>query len=272
MTTSGLSVRIWNDAGIARRDSDGYVNATAMCQANGKEWKNYFQTDRAKAYIAALSESLGIPADQLVITTTTGPNEFRGTWIHPRIAVDLARVLGPAFAVWMDGWFLEAHQLASQPLQRPLDQYATRQDLQQVADMAQLACDTTLRLSAIIERTGCDMQGWQASTPWPVFPATPAKLGRRSRPRLSWPCSNEDLARATTRLLVNANRYGVHAVGVRHVQQWCLFGRRRIYLHEAREFLREAASRYRLGCIRPGQRGSTIYLHLHSCCAVTTGR
>lgn len=259
MTTAGLSVRVWNDTPIRRREGDLYVNATAMCQANGRRWVKYRESDRCKAYLDALAKTSEIRTFDL-IQSQSGRNG--GTWIHPTLAIDLARWISPEFAVWMDGWFLEAHQLASQPLQRPLDQYATRQDLQQVAAIAQLACDTTLRLSAIIERTGCDMQGWQASTPWPVFPPTSAKLGRRSRPRLSWPCSNEDLARATTRLLVNANRYGVHAVGVRHVQQWCLFGRRRIYLHEAREFLREAASRYRLGCIRPGQRGSTIYLHL----------
>jgi hypothetical protein len=28
---------------IAQRASDGYVNATAMCQANGKEFSNYFK-------------------------------------------------------------------------------------------------------------------------------------------------------------------------------------------------------------------------------------
>lgn len=30
-----------------------------------------------------------------------------GTWIHPQIAVDLARWISAPFAVWMDGWFLE---------------------------------------------------------------------------------------------------------------------------------------------------------------------
>lgn len=105
--TSGLSVRIWNDAAIARRDEDGYANATAMCQANGKEWSNYKQLEHTQVYIQALSSSLGIPTADLVITTTTGPNEFRGTWIHPRLAVDLARWISPQFAVWMDGWFLD---------------------------------------------------------------------------------------------------------------------------------------------------------------------
>ena len=108
MNASGLVVRTWNDAPISRRDSDGFASATAMCQANGKRWHEYNSSQRTTEYITALGESLNLPADQLVLTTTSGPNHLRGTWIHPRLAVDLARWLSPQFAVWMDGWFLEA--------------------------------------------------------------------------------------------------------------------------------------------------------------------
>ena len=31
-----------------------------------------------------------------------------GTWVHPQVAVDLARWTSAHFAVWMDGWFLES--------------------------------------------------------------------------------------------------------------------------------------------------------------------
>jgi hypothetical protein len=37
-----------------------------------------------------------------------------GTWVHPQVAVDLARWISAPFAVWMDGWFLESIQ-QSQP-------------------------------------------------------------------------------------------------------------------------------------------------------------
>lgn len=115
MNASGLVVRTWNDAPISRRDSDGFADATAMCQANGKLWNDYQRLDRSAAYIQALAASLGIPADQLVVTTTTGPNHLRGTWVHPRLAVDLARWLSPQFAVWMDGWFLEQLEQGQRP-------------------------------------------------------------------------------------------------------------------------------------------------------------
>ena len=47
---AGLDCRVWNGVEIQRRPSDGYVNATAMCKANGKLWKNYHQNERSQAY------------------------------------------------------------------------------------------------------------------------------------------------------------------------------------------------------------------------------
>jgi len=105
---TGMEVRTWQGTQIQRRDSDGYVNATAMAKANGKHLPHYLANGRTAEYLTALSGSVGIPTGQLTTSITTGPNDQRGTWIHPRLAVDLARWISPAFAVWMDGWFLES--------------------------------------------------------------------------------------------------------------------------------------------------------------------
>jgi hypothetical protein len=109
MTTSGLSVRVWNGTSICRRD-DGFVNASAMCKANGKRWTLYSANERTKTYIAALAADVGIPTTGLVHIRRGGTPDKQGTWIHPRLAVDLARWISPQFAVWMDGWFLESIQ------------------------------------------------------------------------------------------------------------------------------------------------------------------
>lgn len=114
MHSSSLVSRSWNGTPIQRRTTDGYVNATAMCKANGKEWKHYFETDRAHKYLDALSGSVGIPTDHLFRSITTGPNDGRGTFIHPQLAVDLARWISAPFAVWMDAWFLDESSRASQ--------------------------------------------------------------------------------------------------------------------------------------------------------------
>lgn len=128
MPPAGTEERIWQGTAIQRRQADGFVNATAMCKAGGKLFADYARLARTQEYMAALVNvvgekpcgaavagnpitgskgSVGNPID-LIHTITTGPNALRGTWIHPRLAIDLARWISPAFAVWMDGWFLES--------------------------------------------------------------------------------------------------------------------------------------------------------------------
>lgn len=111
---SGLEVREWHGTPIGRR-ADGYVNATAMCKANGKHLPHYMANDRTEAYIAALAPVVGIPTTALVESKQGGTPSLQGTWVHPRLAVDLARWISPAFAVWMDGWFLESITAAPTP-------------------------------------------------------------------------------------------------------------------------------------------------------------
>lgn len=101
-----LVVRTWNETPISRRTANGYVNATAMCKANGRKWNDYYRQERTAQYLQALKGSTGFPADPVTMITD-GPNEGRGTYVHPRLAIDLARWISPEFAVWMDGWFLE---------------------------------------------------------------------------------------------------------------------------------------------------------------------
>jgi len=113
-----IEAREWNGYPIHRRQVDGYVNATAMCRAGGRRWNHYQANERTRAYIHALAADAGIPATGnpgLICSIQGGRPELQGTWIHPRLAVDLARWISPAFAVWMDGWFLEQFQPA-QPL------------------------------------------------------------------------------------------------------------------------------------------------------------
>ena len=140
MAPAGTEERFWQGTAIQRRESDGFVNATQMCKAGGKLLADYTRLARTQEYMAALASvvaekpcgaavagnpidrakgSVGFPID-LIHSTTTGPNDLRGTWIHPRLAIDLARWISPAFAVWMDGWFLESLTPALQPANQPL--------------------------------------------------------------------------------------------------------------------------------------------------------
>ena len=92
---------------ISQRESDGYINATAMCKAAGREWSHYRGNKSTDEFLTALGGSLGIPVDLLVQTIATGPNDTRGTWIHPQVAVHLAQWLSAEFAVKVSQWVVE---------------------------------------------------------------------------------------------------------------------------------------------------------------------
>jgi hypothetical protein len=117
MSQQALVSRSWNGTPISRRTSDGYVNATAMCKANKKRWSDYRESDRCQLYLDALSQTTEIPVFDLI---QSRQGHGGGTWVHPQVAVDLARWISAPFAVWMDGWFLESVQQAqSTPVETP---------------------------------------------------------------------------------------------------------------------------------------------------------
>ena len=100
--TDGLMSRSWNGTPISRRTTDGYVNATAMCKANEKRWSGYRETNGCQLYLDALAQTTEIPVFDLIQS-----RQGDGTWVHPQVAVDLARWISAPFAVWMDNWFIE---------------------------------------------------------------------------------------------------------------------------------------------------------------------
>ena len=87
------------NARVNQRIGDGYIDATAMCKAVGKEFHDYSCTGPTRAFLAALATSTGISGDLLVIVVNKGVNEMRGTWVHPKVAVNLDQWCSPEFAV-----------------------------------------------------------------------------------------------------------------------------------------------------------------------------
>jgi hypothetical protein len=78
-----MSLTIINESITDIRKEDNYINATKLCKSAGKSWSNYFQLKTTNEFIDELSRSLELNKDILVQTTITGPNDLRGTWIHP---------------------------------------------------------------------------------------------------------------------------------------------------------------------------------------------
>jgi hypothetical protein len=107
MKTHTLVSRSWNGTPITRRTTGGSVNATAMCKANKKRWSDYRESDRCQQSLDDLSKTTEIPVIDLI---EARKGQGGGTWVHPQVAVDLARWISAPFAVWMDSWLLERIQ------------------------------------------------------------------------------------------------------------------------------------------------------------------
>ena len=92
---------------IDQRATDGYINATAMCQAVGKQMNDYLRLKTTKGFLNALSPATGIPVAELIQRVMGGTPEIQGTWVHPRVAIHMAQWLSPEFSVHVSGWVFE---------------------------------------------------------------------------------------------------------------------------------------------------------------------
>lgn len=73
------------------------INATQMAKPFGKSPKDFLKTGQTRQYIIALSEVKKILSPDLV-KVVHGDNG--GTWMHEDVALEFARWLSPAFAIW----------------------------------------------------------------------------------------------------------------------------------------------------------------------------
>jgi len=106
---------------IHQRPVDGYINATAMCQATGKKWFDYFRLPATQAFLVALSDETGIPASTLTQSFRGGDIRLQGTWVHPQVAIHLGQWLSPTFAVQVSQWVVDwmSGKLPSKPVGIP---------------------------------------------------------------------------------------------------------------------------------------------------------
>ncbi len=92
---------------IYQRAADGYVNATAMCQASGKMFGHYNASSATQEFLRELSSDIGIPISGMVIPIKGGTPALQGTWVHPDVAVHLAQWCSAKFAVAVSRWVRE---------------------------------------------------------------------------------------------------------------------------------------------------------------------
>jgi hypothetical protein len=104
-----MLTHFWRDSEIHQMPQDGqigkysipkgFVNGTQMCKANNKFLADYTKLKSTKQYLQALSNDMKILISSLVIEVQ-GHGSEQSTWIHPEIAIDLARWVSVEFRIW----------------------------------------------------------------------------------------------------------------------------------------------------------------------------
>lgn len=101
----------YNGNGVTFRKGDSVmVNATEMAKPFGKLAKDWLSNKSTNEFIHTLSAVRGIVLTGLVVVKQGGNGE-QGTWMHEDVALEFARWLSPAFAIWCNDRIKELMQV-----------------------------------------------------------------------------------------------------------------------------------------------------------------
>lgn len=77
------------------------INATQMAKPFNKVPKDWLRTKQTQEFISTLSAVRQICPTQLVEVRQGNSTSYeQGTWMHEDVALEFARWLSPAFAIW----------------------------------------------------------------------------------------------------------------------------------------------------------------------------
>lgn len=123
---------------IEQRIKDGFINATAMCKANGKEMKDWLKNQDTYELFFALNIDIFKISNQedspdldisrlsttkysklfpnLIFTKRGNPEIGGGTWLHPDLALQLAQWCNKSFAIQVSKWIRQWMTTGQNPL------------------------------------------------------------------------------------------------------------------------------------------------------------
>lgn len=129
---------------IISRPSDGYINASQLCKAGQKYYKDWFKLEKTQEFLKELSYELKIdiltdktedlgggeksphPNTNVSLIEINQYNESdQSTWVHPRVAIHIAQWISPKFAVNVTGWIHKLLSTGSVKLERPVKSLST---------------------------------------------------------------------------------------------------------------------------------------------------
>ena len=89
---------------------DGYINATNLCKAGGKEYSNWYRNGNSKKLIEKIYEKTKIDINILIQKSDISgvSNQERSTWVHPTIGLHIAQWISTEFFLqtveWINEW------------------------------------------------------------------------------------------------------------------------------------------------------------------------
>lgn len=105
------------------------VNATEMAKTFGKYPKDFLVNKQTKEFLTSLSAVRGISLTELVKVVQGGDPQMQGTWMHEDVALEFARWLSPAFAIWCNDRIKELLKYGMTATQPTLDEMVNNPDL-----------------------------------------------------------------------------------------------------------------------------------------------
>jgi hypothetical protein len=137
-------VRRVNNVDVEQRISDGFINATAMCVAHGKDIRDWLRTKKTLGLFRTLSKYLGIKSNREfypdldksrvsvsdyvdafpdLMTLKRGSSQNGGgVWLHPDLALQLAQWCNDPFALQVSRWIREWLTTGRNPIEVDAEQ------------------------------------------------------------------------------------------------------------------------------------------------------
>ena len=143
---------------IYQRATDGYVDATAMCHAAGKDFAGYMALPTTVDFLEELSKDTSIPTSDLIQNLPDDRHGVIATWVHPYIALNLGQWLSPKFTLLVSKWIDEWRSGSATPkksavLPYHLERYMANKD-QIPHDHFSILSELAMRLIAPLESIG----------------------------------------------------------------------------------------------------------------------
>jgi len=96
------------------KDDEVLVNATEMARYFGKQPSDWTKNKQSQEFLDSLSTVRKISVTELIVVKQGGVTQ--GTWMHQDVAIEFARWLSPAFAIWCNDRIKELMQFGATAL------------------------------------------------------------------------------------------------------------------------------------------------------------